>query len=401
MNGVTESTRVHRGKGWVHRALLMSGIVLLPLALTFCGGDDDGGGGGGGGGGNNNTPPPATGGDNQFAYVIGAAASEIRAYRLDGNGDFTQVGIDMATGNVPHHVDVDPQGQWVYVSNHDSNFVSGYRINQDGSLAPMTPDPGSPVTGPTEPTENQPHSSVIDQTRQFLYVVSGHDGPSFIRAYSIDQATGIPTFITGQSFPAGSHAHNMAISPNNQFIYVASEGSNEVHAYSRNTTTGELTPLPPVTGLNGPQAVTVDPQSRFVYVTHRNEVVVFQIGSDGSLTPIPGVSAFPTGNEPHAIAMHPNGQTLYTANLNASTISVFRVDPNTGALTDIQSPPPATGTDPNFIVVHPNGRFLFTADNVSDSISRFPINSDGTLGAPLTPVPSVNGANGIGTTKLP
>jgi 6-phosphogluconolactonase (cycloisomerase 2 family) len=320
---------------------------------------------------------------------------------LDGAGELTRIGTtDLATGNVPHHVDVDPQGQWVYVSNHDSNFVSGYRIGQDGSLSPMTADPGSPVTGPTEPAENQPHSSVIDQTRQFLYVVAGHNGPSTIRAYRIDQTTGIPTFIAGQSFPAGSHAHNMAISPNNQYIYVASELSNDLHAYSRNTSTGELTVLPIVTGLNGPQAVTVDPQSRFVYVTHRNEVVVFQIGSDGSLTRIQGVSAFPTGNEPHAIAMHPNGQTLYTANLNASTISVFRVDSTTGALTDIQSPAPATGTDPNFVVVHPNGKFLFTADNVADTVSRFPINDDGTLGAPLTPVQSVNGANGIGTTKL-
>lgn len=381
-------------------ALGLCALMALSGAFVSCSGDDDNGGGGGG----DSTPPPTTGtgGDNQFAYVIGAAASEIRAYTLDGSGNLTQVAntTDLATGSVPHHVDVDPQGEWVYVSNHDSNFVSGYRIGQDGALTPMSQDPGSPVTG-SDPAEAQPHSSVIDQTRQFLYVVSGHNGPSVIRAYTIDAATGIPTFIAGQSFPAGSHAHNVALSPNNQFIYVASELSNDLHAFRRDTTSGQLTALPPVTGLNGPQAVTVDPQSRFAYVTHRNEVLVYQIGSDGALTPITPVSAFATGNEPHSLAMHPNGQTLYVANLNSSTISVFRVDSNTGALTEIQTPAPATGTDPNYVAVHPNGRFLFTADNVSDSVSRFPINDDGTLGTALTPVLSLNGANGIGTTKLP
>lgn len=401
MSWVTVAAESRKGGSWIRRGLAMCalmGLIGLPVTMVSCSGDDNGGGGGGGGGGNN--PPPPTGGANQFAYVIGAADSEIRSYRMDGDGNLTQTGIALPTGSVPHHLNVDPQGQFVYISNHDSPFLSGYRITQpDGILAAMNPAIGSPVTG-SDPSENQPHSSVLDQTRQFLYVVSGHTGPSTLRAYTVDATTGVPTFISGQSFPVGIHAHNIALSPNNQYLYVASEGSNEVHAFRRDVSNGNLTALPTVTGLNAPQAVTVDPGSRFAYVTHRNEVLVFPIGNDGALgARLPG--PFSTGNEPHSLAMHPNGQTLYVANLNSSTVSVFRVDSNTGALTEIQTPAPATGTDPNFVVVHPNGRFLFTADNVSDQVSRFAINADGTLVAPATAIPANNGANGIGTTKLP
>jgi 6-phosphogluconolactonase (cycloisomerase 2 family) len=79
---------------------------------------------------------------------------------------------------------------------------------------------------------------------------------------------------------------------------------------------------------------------------------------------------------------------------------VFRIDTNTGALTEIQTPAPATGTDPNFVIVHPNGQWLYTADNVADVVSRFIINADGTLVTPPTTSSTGNGTNGIGTTKF-
>jgi DNA-binding beta-propeller fold protein YncE len=98
--------------------------------------------------------------------------------------------------------------------------------------------------------------------------------------------------------------------------------------------------------------------------------------------------------------MHPNGQFLYAANVNSSTVTVFRVDPGTGALTDIQTPSPATGTDPNFVIVHPNQQWLYTADNVGNVLSRFVINADGTLATPTTS-PSGNGPQSIGITQFP
>lgn len=382
------------------RSLLgtLSILAIVPvLYFAGCGGDEDNGGGapppgGGGGGGTSNAE--------QFAYVINAGDSEIRAYRINADGNLDPLINTLASGLVPHHVNVDPQGKFVYVSNHDSNFVSGYRLNADGSMVPITALPGSPVTG-SDPSEVQPHSSALDQTRQFLYVVFGHTGTSTLRAYSVNQTTGELTFIAGQSFPVGSHAHNIAISPNNQFVYVASEGSGDVHAFSRDITTGALTSVGSIGSLSGASAVAVDNASRFAYVSYFNAVEVFSIGQNGALTRITPTSAFPTGNGPHAITMHPNGQFLYAANINSSTVNVFRVDNNTGALTEIQTPAPATGTDPNFVIVHPNGRWLYTADNVADVVSRFIINADGTLQTPPTTSSTGNGSNGIGTTKFP
>ena len=392
MNRVTVPTMSRARRGRLRQGFVICALIGLPFAMVSCGGGD--------GGGTNSNPPPPTGAVNQFAYVIHAANSEIQAYRLDGDGNLTSVATPLATGAFPHHVDVDPAGRFVYVSNHDSPFVSGFRINQDASLTPMNPAPGSPVTG-SDPTENQPHSSVIDQTGQFLYVVAGL-GASTLRAYRIDQTAGnlgALTFIPAQSFAVGTHAHNIAISPSNQFVYVASEGSSEVYAFRRDTSTGALTPAGKITGLQGDEAVTVDPQSRFVYAAYTNAVEVLQIGNDGSLTKILPTSTFPTNQSgPHSLALHPNGQFLYVANINSNTITVFRVNAD-GTLTEIQLPQPQTGIDPNYVVVHPNGRFLYTADARSNQLSRFTINADGTL-TPAGTIQAGNGPNGIGTTKF-
>ena len=241
------------------------------------------------------------------------------------------------------------------------------------------------MTG-SDPTENQSHSSVIDPSGQFLYVVAG-TGPSTLRAYKIDTTStsstfGIPTFITSpapQSFPVGVHAHNVTISPNGQFLYVAVESpddinpTGEVRAFQRNTSDGTLTPRNTITGLIGVTAVKVNPQNTFLYAAHVNAVDVYAIAADGSISSIPPPSSFdtqPNGSGPHSMAMHPTGQFLYTANINASTISVFSVNSATGALTPMQtSPRPATGADPNYIWIHPNGQMLWTADTVADQLS--------------------------------
>ncbi len=391
---ITLPFTTHRVRRSVIGALSVLAIAPL-LYFAACSSSSDSGGG-------SSSPPPGGGGStaNQFAYVIAAGASEIQAYNLDNSGNMTLIGAT-STGLAPHHVDVDRAGRFVYVSNHDSNFVSGWRINTDGSLAPMNPATGSPVIT----VDLGPHSSVIDQTGSFLYVVAG-TGASNLTAYRLD-ASGMPTALAGQTFPVGTHAHNITISPNNLFVYVAAENSGEVHAFSRDTTSGNLTPRNVMSGMPVCDAVVVSNDNRFLFAAYQNAVEVFSIDqSTGALTRITPVSTFSTNNAgggagPHSIALHPNGQTVYTANIDGNTVSVFGVDTNTGVLTERQSPPVPTGALPNFVAIHPNGLFLFTADQGPGALSRFNINADGTLVSPATVIPNTGvGTNGIGTTKF-
>jgi 6-phosphogluconolactonase (cycloisomerase 2 family) len=83
---------------------------------------------------------------------------------------------------------------------------------------------------------------------------------------------------------------------------------------------------------------------------------------------------------------------LYTANLNANTISAFTVNPMTGALTAISGSPFPTPTGDTSIAVSRDFRFLYAADFGLNQVSAFSVNSNGSLSPLLgTPFPVGNG----------
>ena len=402
-----------------HGKRVLMGLVLgLSFISASCGGGSSDSGGGGNPPSNN---PPALGAANQFAYAINSASNTVQAFTMDGNGNLTPAGGQglQPTGRFPHHVDVDRQGRFVYISNHEENFVTGYKINNDGSLAAINPAPASPVTNlqNNDPTDNNPHSSVIDQTGQFLYVVAGvPPAMSTVKTYTINGSTGTLTQI-GTTGPLAqcAHGHNITLTANNNFVYVACEDSGMVYSFSRNTSTGQLTLVPgtPTAVVGVAFAVAVDPGNRFLFVGNNNSVDVFSIGGNGALTAIQGGpnngNSFPTGNAAHSLTVDPTGQFVYTANLSSSDISGFRLDPNTGVLTALAGSPYPTGGGPNYITVHPDGKVLFTADAgggagapPGNKVSRFTVNADGTLTrtADAFDFPANSGTNGIGTTKF-
>jgi len=274
--------------------------------------------------------PPAAAG-NQFAYVVNYFGDNVQAFTSDGNGNLTLVGNPITVGSHPHNVNVDKAGRFVYISNHDSNFVSGYTINSsDGSLIPINPAAGSPVTDATDPTNNNPHWSAFDQTGQFLYVIAGvPPTPSTLKSYSVNGTTGVLTQIgTTGPLVQCAHGHNVIVTPNNNFLYVACEDSAVIYSFRRDTNTGQLTNLGAtvVIGQNGtpptaPSAVA-DPTSSFLFVGATNSVTVFNINpNNGTIAPIQGQSNFVSGNSPHNLTLDSNGH-LYTANLHDSTVSV-------------------------------------------------------------------------------
>ena len=381
------------------------------LSLLSCGGDGDNGSG-------RNNNPPGTGAGNQFAYVVNSGSNTVQAFTVDEIGTFTAAGGQglQPTGTFPHDVDVDEQGRFVYISNHDSNFVSGYKINADGSLAPINGAANaSPVTNlqNNDTTDNNPHSTAFDQTGQFLYVIAGiPPATSTLKTYTINRNTGTLTQI-GTTGPIAQclHGHRVRITPTNSFLYVACEDSGVINAFSRNPGTGQLTDLGQTTVGGTTSDVAIDSGTRFLFASSTNSVSVYTINGNGTLSPIlGGHNNFAAGNTPHALTFDTSGQFLYTANINDATISAYGVDQNSGALTPVAGSPFPTGGDPNYVLVHPDGKVLFTADakananpnHVANDVARLTVNADGTL-SPMTNAvtfPSGNGTNGIAMTKF-
>ena len=98
---------------------------------------------------------------------------------------------------------------------------------------------------------------------------------------------------------------------------------------------------------------------------------------------------------PAAAALAQNPQVVYTSSPGSKTLSGFRKDPTTGALTATPGSPYSERLDPHRLGVDPSGRFLFVVNTSTNDVSMFQI--DGSTGA-LSEVPNSPFAAGGGDT---
>jgi 6-phosphogluconolactonase (cycloisomerase 2 family) len=219
-------------------------------------------------------------------------------------------------------------------------------------------------------------------TSSFAFVANSGSGNVSALAVS---TTGGLSAVAGSPFAAGAGAEFMALDSVHKFLFVSNQNAGSVSAFSINTSTGVLTPVPgsPFSTGGTPHGVAVDAAGKFVFVGNESgSVSAFTINSNnGALTPVPG-SPF-AASSPFGVAVNSAGTFLYVTNtstggLSPSSISTFKIDSTTGALTAVNSPV-TTGTTPIGITADPNGKFLYLGEHMTESVATF--STDPTTGA--------------------
>jgi 6-phosphogluconolactonase len=122
-------------------------------------------------------------------------------------------------------------------------------------------------------------------------------------------------------------------------------------------------------------------QTAYVTTPINMGVTAFRVNTNtGSLSQILG-SPYLTGVSPTAIRVHPAGKFAYVSNAGEDSISLYTIG-STGALTEV-TPRTVTGDQPSDLLIAPSGQFLFSVNSAGNSVSSFTI--DGKSGA-LSPV---------------
>ncbi len=131
-------------------------------------------------------------------------------------------------------------------------------------------------------------------------------------------------------------------------------------------------------------------QPQFVIVANAgsNDVSVYAINpNSGALTQVEG-SPFATGPQPVTVAIDPKGKFAYVANQNypsgQGSVSVYSINPASGVLAQVEGSPfgDAYG-EPYGAAVTPSGQFFYTPNVYSGDVSAYAI--DATSGA-LSPI---------------
>jgi 6-phosphogluconolactonase (cycloisomerase 2 family) len=197
--------------------------------------------------------------------------------------------------------------------------------------------------------------------------------------------------------------YGVAVSPDGEYLYAVGLTDNAIATFSR-TPSGRLEFVEldrdgedGVDGMLSPTSLVISPNGRSVYVTGTDDqgtLVTFRRNRQtGALTyqgfledGVDGVDGLANACCQTAIA--PNGRTVYVAAGGDSAISVFRRNPETGALTfleaELDGEHGVSGLDGAIgVVVSPNGENVYAigygGDASDGSLVTFKRKADGTL----------------------
>ena len=375
-----------------------------------------------------------------YVYVCDDSGQTLYAYSIGAKGALTPVsGSPFTTGNFANSVTVDPTGRFVYVANLTDATVSVYSIYQ-GALTPISGSPFA-ITGAT-----RVNSVTLDPTGRFAYVndlidgiiftysVGSDGGLTFVTSgitnsritsfgftpllppyiYVANQSNGgfngsVSTFSTdstgallpvpGSPFPTYTESPFAAVDRTGKFVYVPDELYNQLIVY-RIGSNGSLTEVSTVAAGSDPFGIALDPTGRFLYVTNNraNAVSAYTIGLNGTLTPVPG-SPFATGSAPEGVTVDRSGKFVYVTNVSDNTVSAYKIGSN-GALTPVSGSPFAAGSIPQALTVDPTGNFAYVANEGDNTLSVYSIGSSGGL-TPVSGSPFATGQRPTSVTVDP
>ncbi len=318
-------------------------------------------------------------------------------------------------------VAVSPDDHHVYVCSSQADTV----LPQKESLSAFSRAADGSLTLVDQEVEDSGGVSTLESCRGVAVSPDGNHvytaalTDSAVTWFSRNPTTGALTFTAGDSVSdveQGSElsgAHAVAVSPDNQHVYVAAATGDAVAAFSRNTTSGDLTwidnyidDVEGVTGLDGVEDIAVSPDGKHVYVASPNDNAVTVFSRDdssssanfGELTfveskfdGVGGVDGIERAGE---VALDPDGDNVYVASENLSFsaedwFAAFSRNATSGALTFLQSfrtsalssPIGCGGLAPTdtAISVSPDGLFVAVSSPAQSAIATFSRAADGTL----------------------
>ncbi|MFJ3593231.1 MULTISPECIES: lactonase family protein [unclassified Streptomyces] len=267
----------------------------------------------------------------------------VTAVALAADGTFRVLGTRDTGGAGPAHLSVHPGGKWLFSANYTSGSVAVHPLAADGTpgertdlVAHTAPAPG--------PGQDGPHAHQIITAPDGGHILAVDLGNDTVYTYRLDEDRGTLEQLSYAALRPGAGPRALTFHPGGRYAYLACEVDNTVVVCGYDPATGVLTPgAPQSTGTGGgtsyPAQLLVTADGRFAYLANRghNSLTRYAVEDDGATLRL--LDTVPVGGDfPRHIAFSPDGALLLAANQKSGTVTVFRVDSESGALESVGTP---------------------------------------------------------------
>jgi 6-phosphogluconolactonase len=298
----------------------------------------------------------------QFLYATNDTTNTVAAFAINADGTLTPVpGSPFPTlGTTPNGLAASNDETLLFVTNLSSNDVSVFDIESNGALTLA----GSPLA-----VAPLPLSVFADSPDSLLFV--GHLGGA-VGVYTVGVGGSSLTAIGGSPFTAGGGERGLDVDAAHTLLYVADGSNNTVSGFgiggggaltaivNANCTaagvpfaccTGSGTgTCGPFAAGTEPTAVLFHPSLSVLYVSNdmSNDIYVYSVAVDGSLTTVQTASCGASCKGTAGMVIDAANNRLFAINGGSSAapsrdVSVFDINPATGALTAVSGSPFPTG----------------------------------------------------------
>lgn len=321
-------------------------------------------------------------GNNVYVTTVGGISNvpaPIYQYsRNTSTGSLTRL-ADSAddAGGGAYRSTITADGKSVYTSDFFDGTVSQFSRNTStGILTALTPPNlalAFGVAGIVSSTDNK-----------FVYVVNQY---AFnITQFSRNTSTGLLTSL-GNIATNTNYSSYLAIAPDGKTIYIpVGFGYDQ---YTRDTSSGLLTYS--TSGVTADQlsAITISPDNAFAYALKSNAPKIYLYSrntSTGNLTPISNID-YADGGWYFDLKISSDGTVAYVADYNIFVVKTFSRNVGTGALTFVSNTPTTIG-GLNQIIISPDNSFVYAKDEGDALISEYKTSATLFTNVPLTNVSS-------------
>lgn len=271
----------------------------------------------------------------------GSKSGEVAVLKYDHDFQFSLAQQLKSTEKTTCHIQRDQNSEYLTVTSYHGGAVGLLKLTETGlvdSLVDVAVHEGK--KDKPEP-ENQPraHSSFYSNDGQYLLVQDL--GFNQIVTYKIDNTAHKLVKVQVKQLPDGTGPRHLTFHPTKSLAYVINELNSTVIVFAFNSEDGTLSELQTIstlpeqfTGSSATAEITISQDGRFVYGSNRghDSIVVFAVQDDGTLKTVQHIST--KGGHPRHFTLMPGGNYLLVANRDGNNIVSFKVDKETGLLSE-------------------------------------------------------------------
>ena len=271
----------------------------------------------------------------------GKPAGAVSAFAIEkSTGKLTRLNSQPSSGSGPCHVSTDSEGRCLLVANYGSGSCASLAIAEDGSLKPAASVIQHAGTSLNQKRQRGPHAHSANPGPNDRFAFVADLGIDKVQIYRLDPDAATLTEAGFVKVTPGAGPRHFAFHPSGKHAYVINEMALTITAFDFDPGKGTLTPIQDIStvpdtanriGLSTAE-VQVHSSGKFVYGSNRGHdtIAAFKVGDDGKLSLIEIEPI--QGETPRNFGIDPSGNFLLAAGQKSGTISVFRIDQNTGEL---------------------------------------------------------------------